>query len=343
MRRNNENFTYAVSRFFKFYLPGECGFKENTILSYRDTFKQLLLYCKQERGIDPDKLELTDFSRNLINGFLTEIEANGKSVSTRNQRLSAIKSFFKYVEFAFPDYLDVAREVRGIRIKKQPQPSVGYLTVEGIAALLQQPDTSVRSGYRDMLMLTVLYDSGARVSEITKIRIGDIRIQTPATIILHGKDEKDRPVPLSSKTVALIGNYLRCEQLDAPENKDKLLFTNRQGSQLTRTGVTYVLKKYADLVRERHPGIIPDVLSAHCIRHSKAMHLLQANVPLIYIRDFLGHTKISTTEIYARADSESKRKALESAYSPVVNVNDSEASWHSDSSLMSFLEALSKR
>lgn len=343
MKHSNENFAYAVSRFFKFYLPGERGFSENTIASYRDTFKQFLLYCKRNTGIDPDQLELSDFSRNLVNGFLAELEANGKSVSTRNQRLAAIKSFFGYVKFTFPDYLDISQQILAIRLKKQPEPFVNYLTVNGIAALLRQPDASVRSGYRDMLMLMLLYDSGARVSELTNIRIGDIRIQNPATITLHGKNRKDRIVPLSQKTVGLIGNYLKRERLITPECKDKLLFTNRQGGQLTRIGVTYVLKKYASLARQQHPDIIPDNLSAHCIRHSKAMHLLQAGVPLIYIRDFLGHTKIRTTEIYAKADSDSKRKALEMAYSPVNNVDDAEASWNDNSSLMSFLESLCKQ
>lgn len=343
MKHSNENFAYMVSRFFRFYLPGERGFSQNTIASYRDTFKQFLLYCKRSRGIDPDKLELSDFSGNLVNGFLAELEADGKSVSTRNQRLAAIKSFFRYVKFTFPDYLDISHEILGMRQKRQPEPSVTYLTAESIAALLRQPDASVRAGYRDMLMLTLLYDSGARVTELTKIRIGDIRIPNPATIILHGKNSKDRIVPLSQKTVELISNYLNRECLITTESKDKLLFTNRHGGQLTRIGVTYVLKKYAELARQQHPDIIPDNFSAHCIRHSKAMHLLQAGVPLIYIRDFLGHTKISTTEIYAKADSESKRKALEMAYSPASTVHDTEALWNNDPLLMSFLESLCKQ
>lgn len=343
MKANKENFAYAVSRFFQFYLPGERGFSENTIASYRDTFKQLLMYCKKEKGIEPDRLVLSDFSRDLVTGFLAELEKDGKSVSTRNQRLAAIKSFFGYVKFAFPEYLYVSQSILGIRMKRQPEPAVNYLTVDGISVLLRQPDTSCRSGYRDMLMLTLLYDSGARVSELAKIRIGEIRLQTPATIILHGKGGKDRIVPLSTKTADLIRNYLNRECLGNPESKDKLLFTNRQGTQLTRTGVTYVLKKYADMAHCEQSNDFDGNLSAHCIRHSKAMHLLQAGVPLIYIRDFLGHAKISTTEIYAKADSENKRKALEAAYSPTVEFDNSKPTWNADPSLMKFLESLCKR
>lgn len=342
MKHNTKGFAYAVSHFFKFYLPGERGFSENTIASYRDTFKQLLLYFRMEKEIAPEQLELSDFSRDVVIKFLASLESKGKSVSTRNQRLAAIKSFFGYIKFSFPDYLDISQEILGIRMKKQPEPTVSYLTVDGISTLLHKPDATTRSGYRDMLILTLLYDSGARVSELAQIRIGDIRSQNPSTIILHGKGGKDRIVPLSSKTVDLICNYLKCENLDTPEKKDKLLFTNRQGSQLSRIGITYVLKKYVALVRQGQPEAIPDSISAHSIRHSKAMHLLQAGVPLIYIRDFLGHSKVSTTEIYARADSESKRKALEAVYSPTIPIDKSAPMWNDDPSLMSFLESLCK-
>lgn len=342
MSRNNESFAYAVSRFFKFYLPGERGFSINTIASYRDTFKQFLLYAKKVTGTDPDKLELSDFSRDLVKGFLEHLEKEGKSVSTRNQRLAAIKSFFSYVRFTYPDFLDVAQAILGIRLKKHPEPVVSYLSVEGIALLLRQPNTSLKAGYRNMLMLTLLYDSGARVSELTNVCIGDMRLQPPATIILHGKGNKDRIVPLSHKTAALIQNYLTLEQLDRPETKDKLLFTNVRGTRLTRTGVTYILKKYVGKAREEAPDLFPKNITPHCIRHSKAMHLLQAGVGLIYIRDFLGHSQMSTTETYARADSESKRKALEAAYTPDNNAQ-ATSHWNDDPSLMRFLETLCKQ
>lgn len=342
MKSNNEIFAYSVSRFFKFYLPGERGFSENTIYSYRDTFKQLLLYCKTEHGIEPDKMKISDFSRDLIIGFLGKLENEGKSISTRNQRLAAIKSFFGFVKFEFPEHLQTAQTILGIRLKKHPEPVVSYLTIPGISALLKQPDSSKRSGYRDMLMMTLLYDSAARVSELTGVKIGDIRLELPATILLHGKNDKDRIVPLSQKTAKLISNYLAIEKLTSPESKSRLLFTNPQRKRLTRTGVTYVLQKYAVAARKNCPDEIPEKITPHCIRHSKAMHLLQAGVALVYIRDFLGHSQISTTEIYAKADDLSKRNALESSYSPEMEQS-SEILWNEDASLMRFLNELCKK
>lgn len=342
MKHSEENFAYAVSKYFKFYLPGERGFSENTIASYRDTFKQMLLYCKQLCKIEPDKLKISDFSRDLIVGFLAKLESDGKSISTRNQRLAAIKSFFRFVEYEFPEHLETAHTIIGIRLKKHPEPVVSYLTLDGISELLKQPDTSVRNGYRDMLLMALLYDSGARVSELVNVTVGDIRLETPATILLHGKHDKDRIVPLSKKTAELIANYINLERMATPETKARLLFTNPQKKQLTRTGVTYILQKYANKARTNCKVGIPEKITPHCIRHSKAMHLLQAGVALVYIRDFLGHSQISTTEIYAKADNLSKRKALESSYSPVTEQS-SEPLWNEDAALMSFLDNLCKK
>lgn len=332
---------YIVSRFFQVYLPGERGFSSATVASYRDTFKQLLSFCRERYGKAPEKLSVPDISRETVLEFLGWIEAGGKSVSTRNQRLAAVKCFFRYVQYAFPEYLDTAEAVIQIRMKKQPEQTVNYMGVDGVACVLKQPDTRREAGYRDALMLTVLYDSGARVTEVTKIRVGDIRLQEPATILLHGKGSKDRIVPLSSKTAKLISSYLQQKNMQAAMFKDKYLFTNRSGGQLTRAGVAYILKKYVDMAREENPELIPRTFSPHCMRHSKAMHLLQAGVAIIYIRDFLGHESIKTTEVYAKADGKSKRAALDAAYSAALDDSQVPASsWNDDKDLMSFLKNL---
>ena len=334
-------FSYIISRFFRTYLPGERGFSENTIASYRDTFKQFINYYSEVYGIPPEKITVSDFSSGVVTGFLANLETEGKAVSTRNQRLAALKSFFSYVKFAYPEYLDNASSILAIHMKKQLEPTIYYMSSEGVTCLLRQPDARTRAGYRDMLILTLLYDSGARVSEIIKIHIGDIRVQSPATVILHGKGSKDRIVPLSEKTVNLIKFYINSENLSRPEYRDKLLFVNHSGAQLTRAGAAYILRKYIDMARVVEPTLIPAKFSPHCMRHSKAMHLLQAGVALIYIRDFLGHNSITTTEVYAKADSKTKRIALDMAYSD-MHVTDPAltASWNDDASLMRFLENL---
>ena len=341
MKNRETSFSYITTRFFQVYLPGERGYSEATIASYLDTFKQLLVYCKETLGKSPDKLVVSDVSKDVVLGFLKKLEEEGKSVSTRNQRLAAIKCFFRYIGYSFPEYLDTSSMVVGIKMKKQSEAVVNYMSVDGVSCVLNQPDMKRRSGYRDALMLTILYDSAARVTEVTKIRIGDIRTEHPATIVLHGKGAKDRIVPLSSKTAELISSFLLQTGLNSVENKDKHLFVNRTGKQLTRSGVAYILKKYVEAARAEHPELIPDKFSPHCMRHSKAMHLLQAGVAIIYIRDFLGHESVKTTEVYAKADGKSKREALEAAYSASIeDSNIPKSSWNDDNDLMAFLKKL---
>ncbi|MDD3240769.1 MAG: tyrosine-type recombinase/integrase [Lachnospira sp.] len=341
MKNKEISFSYIVARFFRIYLPGERGFSENTIMAYRDTFKQFFIHCKEKVGKEPDKFQITDLSRDLICDFLAQIEHDGKSVATRNQRLAAIKSFCSFVKYEYPEYIDIVGDILAIRMKKQPEQIVKYMSVEGIGVLLRQADAHTKSGYRDMLLLTMIYDSGARVSEIIGVRIGDIRTTKPATLILHGKGKKDRIVPMSEKTTQLVTHYLEYEEKTAPEYKDKLLFTNQKGEQLTRAGVTYILKKYLKQAEHEYPDLIPDNFSPHCLRHSKAMHLLQAGVEIIYIRDFLGHSSIKTTETYAKSDNKSKREALEKAYIDFdAKVPELAKSWNEDKSLMDFLSEL---
>lgn len=341
MKNEPTAFAYIVSRFFRFYLPGERGFSQATVTSYRDTFKQLLNFCERYLKKPPEKLLLSDISKDVINDFLQLLEAEGKSIATRNQRLAAIKCFFGYIKYAFPEYLDISSNVLQIRMKKQSQPVVSYMSVDGVASVLSRPNLYCKSGYRDALILTMLYDCGARVSEVTEIRLGDIRLQTPATIVLHGKGSKDRIVPLSSKSADSIDFYLKKENFLITVDKNRFLFANRSGVQLSRAGVAYILKKYVDIARTDTPDLIPDKFSPHCMRHSKAMHLLQAGVAIIYIRDFLGHASVKTTEVYAKADGKSKRAALDAAYSAAIeNTQIPTDSWNSDDSLMKFLANL---
>lgn len=338
---NKRDFSFYLTRYFSVYLPGDRGFSFHTIASYRDTFKQLLNYVKEVRNIPPQKMSLELFTSQLVRQFLDYIEAQGKTISTRNQRLAAIKAFTNYLIYEDPVHLFQYQQILKIRAKKYAEPTVSYFTAEGVAALLGQPDTTTRRGYRDMLLLSLLYDSGARVSEIIQVRIGDIRFTKPYTILLHGKGNKDRSVPLSEKTVQLTINFLRKENLQAPEYRCRILFTNPQGTSLTRAGVAYILKKYSDQLRLINPALLPRAITPHGMRHSKAMHLLQAGVPLIYIRDFLGHSQIRTTEIYARADSEAKRNALANAYPKLmIGIPEYSSSWKEDTDLIKWLENL---
>ena len=186
-----------------------------------------------------------------------------------------------------------------------------------------------------------MYDSGARVQEIINLSPSSLRMDKPSCITLYGKGNKMRVVPLQNEQVALLQVYMKENSLDGPANNLCPLFANKRGGRLTNAGITYILNMYADVARKLKPELIPRI-SPHTLRHSKAMHLLQAGVNLVYIRDMLGHVSIQTTEIYARADSKQKREALEAAYINVIPNLGDEGSWEKDSQLKTWLKNLSK-
>jgi len=329
----NTDFAMCVKGFFNTYLNQSRNASANTLSSYSYTFSLFLQYLKAKQNISPHKFTISQFNAETIQNFLWWLEVErGNSISTRNQRLGAIHSFCRYLEMDYPQYLANIQSILSIQLKKTPQPTLNYLSHDGIKLLLAQPNQSIKQGRRDLLILTLLYDVGARVSELTEIRIGDLFLQSPASVRLHGKGNKYRQVPLMPQDVSMIKKYLQSRKNYSDMD---FLFVNPSGRQLTRGGVTYILKKYCDMARAVDPKVIPDKLSPHCMRHSKAMHLLQSGVNLIYIRDFLGHADVKTTEIYARADPEMKRNALEKAYSEMAPqvVKD----WTNDDDLMDWL------
>ena len=227
-----------------------------------------------------------------------------------------------------------------IRVKKQPRPSVNYLSLDGMKALFSMFNTHSESGRRDLVLLTVLYDTGARVQEVADLRVSDVRLEAPPTIRLTGKGNKMRIVPLMPQTATLLKSYMKDRRCPVSEKFHSPLFYNRQGNKLTRSGISHILGKYVDQARQTHPELIPETITPHCLRHSKAMHLLQAGVNLIYVRDLLGHADIQTTEVYARADTEMKRKALETAYHEVGP--SSLPIWHKDAQLLGWLQSLGR-
>jgi len=330
------DFAYMLSKFLSSYLPGQRNVSGNTILSYRNTFKLLLSFCKKKRHLSPERLTLDDFSRSLIEDFLHWLkEVRGNGISTCNQRLGAIHAFFNYLQYEAPEKMALCQEVLGLKIAKAPTVPINYLTIDGVREILSKPDTSTKSGRRDVTLLSLMYDTGARVQEIADLTVGDIRFVSPATVRIVGKGRKARIVPLLSGTEKLLQAYLKDLRLQ-PDEFTRPLFCNRANQKFTRAGITYILKKYAEEARASNPSLIPATLSPHCIRHSKAMHLLQADVNLIYIRDLLGHSDVKTTEIYARADSTQKRKALEAA-NPIKSETQFPA-WTEDDGLMNWLQ-----
>lgn len=333
------DFAYFLSKYLNGYLAGQQNFGANTIASYRDTFKLFLRFCVTEKGLRPERITFASFSKDLVVEFVHWLGITRQCCpATQNHRLAVIRSFFTYVQQEVPEQMFLCQSIGALSSKNSAGTMMNYLPFEGIRAILAAPDQNSRLGRRDLTMLALLYDTAARVQELVDLRVRDLRLTDPAGAHLLGKGGKWRFVQLMKPTVQLLREYLTENQLSTPNVLACPLFANRSGHKLTRAGVAYILKKYVCAAREKTPEYIIQAVTPHTFRHSKAMHLLQSGVDLIYIRDLLGHSDVKTTEIYARTDSEAKRKALESAYrNPIPNER---PAWTDDREIMKLLQSL---
>lgn len=332
------DFSKYISDFISRYLPNEKGVSSNTITAYRDTFVLLLNFIKDHKGIKVEKLTLEKIKKETILEFLDHLEKKRKcSPSTRNARLAAIHSFYKYLQGETLDYLHECQKILSIKFKKSVYQSINFLTTDGIKLLLEQPDASTQRGRRDLALLALMYDCGARVQEVIDLTPSMLRIESkPAVIKIIGKGNKPRLVPMLDTQTQHLKHYVKEHRLNEPHTNMYPLFFNSRKQKLTRAGVGHIVRRYADAARKENKLLIPEKISPHSLRHSKAMHLLEAGVNLVYIRDILGHVSIQTTEIYAKADSKQKRKALEKAYVGVLPSE--EAKWTNDENLITWLK-----
>jgi integrase/recombinase XerD len=331
------DFAVFLRRFLTTHLAGLRGCSPNTVASYRDTFKLLIAFFRDDQAIPPERLTLDCIDSAAVTGFLNWLEAGRhNSVSTRNQRLAAISSFSRWLQSQDPTHLARCQDILAIPAKKQTQPAVNHLTVEQTRHLLAQPDRSTRHGRRDATLLATLYDTAARVQELADLTVRDIRLEPPALISVTGKGRKTRHVPLTDNTTALLHAYLAEHRLNRPGHDEHPLFFNQHGSKLSRGGIAWITRKYQ--TKTGDPTLANADITPHTLRHSKAMHLYEAGIPLPYIRDILGHVDLSTTEIYARASIEAKRRALEAAYTDIVT--DDLPEWNQNPGLLNWLANL---
>ena len=327
-----------VSHFLTDHLVAQRNLSPNTIKAYRDVFTLLLRFCRDQRGIALERLRLEQIDAPLVEAFLDHLDKDRQSsIRTRNHRLATLHAFFRYVQSEVPERLLQCQQILAIPLRRHPHPTVGYLTKEQLTMILAQPDLQTRSGRRDAVLLSVLYDTGARVQELIDLSAGDVRLDPPAQVRLKGKGRKMRVVPLMDSTAQLLRDHLHENGLDRPEQFERPLFENQQRRRLSRWGVRYILDKYVKAVRRDQPGF-RQAVTPHSLRHTKGMHLLQSGVSLEIIRDFLGHVDVKTTEIYARANLEMKRKALEKIADP--QPLPAIPSWKQDQSLLKWLHSL---
>jgi site-specific recombinase XerD len=302
----------------------------------------LFLTFMQEQNIPADKVEVTDLTQQRILEYLSWLQSErGNSIATRNQRQAVINSFIKYLMYEFPEHLAEYQAILNLPVKKAPQKEISYLKTDGVKLLFDQVDTNARNGLRDYAVLTLFYTTGIRVTELLGIRVKDVSLTSPATLLVHGKGQKSRFVPLTTEAIAILNKYISAKGLDRDERLNDWLFINHMGGQFTRQGINYIVKKYARKSREIKPALIPDGFSSHGLRHTVAMELVDSGVDLIYIRDLLGHVSVSTTEVYAKASSEKKRIAIEAASKEIVPKEN--AQWEENIGLKEWLKSFNRR
>lgn len=332
------NFSIHVTNFLMHYLGAQRNLSPNTIKAYRDVFTLLLRFCRDVQGIAPEKLCLEQIDVSLVQAFLDYLGTQRNSSSrTRNHRLAALHAFFRYVQAEEPAHMLQCQKILAIPQQRHARPAVTYLLKEELAEILAQPNLRTAAGRRDAVLLSILYDTGARVQELIDLSVGDVRLDPPAQLRLLGKGRKTRAVPLMESTVQLLRQHIQENRLDRAEQFDEPLFQNARHQRLSRSGIRYILQKYVVRARSNCPSLNRAV-SPHTLRHTKGMHLLQGGISLDMIRDFLGHVDVKTTQIYARANLEMKRNALEkiaepSSVRPIP-------SWQQDRNLLDWLRSL---
>lgn len=326
-----------IKRFLLEYLVSTKNLSKNTQMSYRDAFRLLLPFAAKKNKRSIDKLLVEEISSTIIKGFLSELEAKRScSIASRNQRLSAVHAFAKFVGLHSPEHVEWCRQVQMIPFKRAKHTLITYLEKPEMDALLNAPNRQNSQGRRDYALLLFLYNTGARADEAAQVRISDLNIAGSskgglATVLIKGKGNKLRRCPLWQQTV------LELNAVIARREPTERLFLNRLQQPITRFGIHAMVKRYVEKVAEQLPAIKKKKVSPHTIRHTTATHLLQAGVDINTIRAWLGHVSINTTNIYAEVDLEMKARALACCE---VAPKDTPTHWRDNKDLMAFLENL---
>lgn len=293
-----KDFSYYIKKYLTIYLKEKINASDNCIKSYRDTFKLLLLFYKDELKLNISELNFEAFSLSNIELFIDWLKINrNSSLTTCNQRLACLKSFSKYLIYELPEMLP---ELQKIILKQQAKvikEELSFLSVEEVKSILNKPNQNLKKGLKDLVILSTLYDTGIRVNELINLSLDDIRLGEVSTIKVLGKGNKYRTIPISDNLKILLSQYIKKFNITTG-----ILFKSNQNKKYTSNGIRYIISKYTNDVKFK--------VTPHTFRHSKASHLVEANVPLIYIRDLLGHEHVSTTEIYAKVNIKTKNQVL---------------------------------
>lgn len=308
---------HFIKPFFSHDLPIQKGLSPNTILAYRDAIKLLLCYAADTLHKNVEELRVQDINESLVLRFLDHLEnTRGCSARTRNARLAAIRTLFCFIARKEPSLLLHCQRIRTIPIKRTQHKILDYLEENEMQALLDSVQINSRTGARDKALLLLLYNTGARVSEIVALKVADLRLKGAAQIKLLGKGNKYRSCPLWNETAQALDDYLK--QRTAKDSDNLQLFLNANGAPITRFGIRHIIGKYATTAKNQCPSIATKVVSTHTIRHTTAMHLLRSGNDINMVSYWLGHANINTTHIYLEIDMEMKRQMLQKAGPPDV-------------------------
>lgn len=330
---DSAEFSALLQRFFAERLIQQKNVSPRTVTAYRDTFRLLLRYAESERGKPPAKLTLNDFDATLVLDFLAHLEAERhNSVRSRNARLAAVRAFANYVALQCPPALQLAQQILAIPMKRFDKPLLGFLSRDEVQALLAAPDANTWCGRRDRILIALLYNTGARVSELIGIRVADVTLEATPSVCLHGKGRKQRTVPLWKETAVEIRHWLQYVGLRA----EQPLVPSRRGLPMTRSSVAERIVLAVTGAIKTCPQLQQRKVSPHTLRHSTAMHLLQAGVDITVIALWLGHESPVTTHGYVEADLAMKEHALATIGPPETK----HMRYRPTDALLKFLESL---
>lgn len=328
-------FPKLLHTFFYEWMVQQRNASVHTVRSYRDTWRLFLRFVVRRRKKTVAQLTLTDLTATEVKAFLQYTEnERGDTIGTRNCRLAALRSFFSFVADREPTAIAQCSEILHIPTKKAPIHAPCYLEPEEVKAILAQPDRSTLEGQRDHVLLSFLYNTGARIQEALDVYPQAIRFDPPACVRLYGKGRKERLAPLWPETVSLLRTLLRRQ----PRADDEPIFVNRYGAPLGASGVRFKLADYVAAAAITMPSLASKRVTPHSFRHATAVHLVAAGVDITVIRSWLGHVSLDTTNHYAQANLETKRKALESLEN--LSGPPKRSSWKEDKSVLAWLDTL---
>jgi len=326
-------FPQLLQDFFLRRLIAQRGASARTVEAYRDAFELLLGFAQRRTGKPPSALGLADLDAPLVLDFLDYLETErGNAVRTRNARLAAIHSFMRYAAVRDPASLPITARVLAIPAKRFDRPVLGYLSREQVAAILAAPDRRTWSGRRDAVLLATAYNTGARVSELTALRVRDVLLDRQAAVHLHGKGRKQRVIPLWKTTTAQLRGWLK----ELGFGPDAPVFPNQTGRPLTRSGVRDRLDRAVAIAARSCPSLRGHHVTPHTLRHSTAMHLLQSGADLATVALWLGHSSPAVTHQYLEADLAAKEAVLRR----LVDPSPTPARFHPNDQLLAFLQGL---